>query len=215
MKDDKIYLTIDDGPSEHTEEFLNVLKRYDSHATFFVIGEKIIGKEDIIKRMYDERHTIGVHGYSHDYKYVYQSCEAFWKDNLHARNMLNDITGKNPELMRFQGGSSNTVSRHYCKGRMTELTKQAASHGYRYFDWNICPNDTRGTKVSISELYDSIISELQSGCYDPPVILIHDLDHLTQNVELTERLLHDRISNGYRFAGIDNDTPVIHQIVEN
>ena len=144
MKNDRIYLTIDDGPSEHTEEFLEVLKRYDSLATFFVVGEKISGKEDIIKRMHDEGHTIGVHGYSHDYKYVYQSCESFWKDNLRTRDMLKDITGKVPELMRFQGGSSNTVSRHYCKGIMTELTKQAAS------DWNICPNDTRGSKVSIT-----------------------------------------------------------------
>jgi peptidoglycan-N-acetylglucosamine deacetylase len=59
-------LTFDDGPNpEYTEQLLDLLKKYDAKATFFVVGSKVKKNPDVIKRMHHEGHTIGIHHYHH------------------------------------------------------------------------------------------------------------------------------------------------------
>jgi len=60
-----IALTFDDGPANNTDLILDILKRYNMSATFFLIGKKMIGKEQIIQRIIDEGHQIASHTYSH------------------------------------------------------------------------------------------------------------------------------------------------------
>ena len=50
-KNKKIAITFDDGPSKETEKVLNLLKKYDAKATFFIWGERIKGREKIIERI--------------------------------------------------------------------------------------------------------------------------------------------------------------------
>jgi peptidoglycan/xylan/chitin deacetylase (PgdA/CDA1 family) len=61
----KIALTFDDGPSKETEEILEILKKNESKATFFILGKRIAGREKTIKRIIKEGHQIGNHSYSH------------------------------------------------------------------------------------------------------------------------------------------------------
>ena len=75
-KDGVIYLTFDDGPSlDITPKVLDILKEEEIKATFFILnyGES---KELLVKRIVNERHTIGIHGYSNEYKEIYYSDEA-------------------------------------------------------------------------------------------------------------------------------------------
>lgn len=65
-----IYLTFDDGPSVMTDKVLDVLKENDVKATFFIIGNKIKGQEAVVKRIYTEGHSIGLHTYTHTYKNI-------------------------------------------------------------------------------------------------------------------------------------------------
>ena len=58
---DKISITFDDGPSKETEKILDILKKNKANATFFVFGERIKGREEIIKRILNERNEIGNH----------------------------------------------------------------------------------------------------------------------------------------------------------
>ena len=60
-----VALTFDDGPCKETNEVLRLLKREKVKATFFVLGKKIEGNEEIIKRIINEKHELGNHGYSH------------------------------------------------------------------------------------------------------------------------------------------------------
>ncbi len=60
-----IALTFDDGPANHTDVILNILKNYNMSATFFLIGKKMRGKKEIIQRIIDEGHQIGSHTFSH------------------------------------------------------------------------------------------------------------------------------------------------------
>ena len=75
------YLTFDDGPSEQTATVLDILKEEGIHATFFLVGEEITAEtEEIVKRMVEEGHTVGLHTYSHDYEFIYRSVDNFLSD---------------------------------------------------------------------------------------------------------------------------------------
>ena len=72
-----IWLTFDDGPSAKlTPKVLDILKKENVKATFFVINYSE-SNEPIIKRIVAEGHTIGIHGYSHEYSKIYKSKETF------------------------------------------------------------------------------------------------------------------------------------------
>ena len=136
-----IYLTFDDGPSRNTSYILDVLKSENVKATFFITGK---GSDYIIKREYEEGHSIGLHTYSHNYKAIYSKVDAYFKDIEAVNQRLCDITTTRSKIVRFAGGSSNTISRRYKKGIMSELTKEVIARGYKYYDWNIDSGDASG-----------------------------------------------------------------------
>ena len=73
-----VYLTFDDGPSGHTDQILEILKRNNIKATFFVIG---IGKNfKDYKKITDQGHSIGLHSFTHEYKKVYANEDSFFKE---------------------------------------------------------------------------------------------------------------------------------------
>ena len=117
-----IYLTFDDGPSAYTGQLLDVLARSGVKATFFVTNLNP-EYQDLIGRAFREGHAIGVHTSSHNYAQIYQSKEAFYRDFLGMQEIIYEQTGSYTRLFRFPGGSSNTVSRNYCYGIMTQLAK--------------------------------------------------------------------------------------------
>ena len=123
-----VYLTFDDGPSRHTPEVLEILKRYQCKATFFITGmnEKY---RPYIKTAYDQGHTIGLHTYSHNYSKVYASTNAYFKDLDKVGKLAKEYIGFTPKYIRFPGGGSNTISRKYNKGIMSQLTKQVGKKG--------------------------------------------------------------------------------------
>ena len=72
----RAFLTFDDGPSNNTNQILDILKERGIKATFFVLGSNVEKNPEIVKRMYDEGHFIANHGYSHVYDSIYSSKEA-------------------------------------------------------------------------------------------------------------------------------------------
>ena len=75
-----IYLTFDDGPNlTYTPIILDTLKKYNIKATFFIVP-KGNTTDELIKREYEEGHSIGIHSYSHVYKKIYSSDEELYKD---------------------------------------------------------------------------------------------------------------------------------------
>ncbi|MBV9085826.1 MAG: polysaccharide deacetylase family protein [Acidobacteriaceae bacterium] len=60
-----VALTFDDGPDEYTPGILDVLKRFDARATFFLVGQRIAGNETVVRRILQEGHEIGNHSFSH------------------------------------------------------------------------------------------------------------------------------------------------------
>ena len=140
-----IYLTFDDGPStKNTARLLDILKEENVKATFFLTDKT--NTDYLIKRMYDEGHTIGLHTASHNYKYIYSSTTNFIKDIEKIQEKVARITGEKSSIIRFPGGSSNTVS-SFNPGIMCTLSNMVIEKGYHYFDWNVSSGDA-GSKRS-------------------------------------------------------------------
>ena len=109
----KVYLTFDDGPGPNTKKILDILKKNDIKATFFVTGKTDDFSKEIYKRIIDEGHTLGMHSYSHVYEEIYASEKAFTQDLDKIYEYLHDVTGVYPKFYRFPGGSSVQDRKHF------------------------------------------------------------------------------------------------------
>ena len=115
-KSGTIYLTFDDGPSQTiTAKVLDILKEEGVLATFFVINRSD-SLNYLIKREYNEGHTVALHAYNHNYASIYTSMNSYFADLEKIQNKIKGITGEKSMIIRFPGGSSNTISRNYKKG---------------------------------------------------------------------------------------------------
>ena len=202
--DKVIYLTFDDGPSVYTKELLNILKEYNVKATFFITGN---GNREYIKKAYNEGHSIGIHTYSHVYKNVYASEEAYFNDLEKVQKIIKEQTGEESRLVRFPGGSSNTVSR-FNKGIMTRLSKELERRGYKYFDWNVSSSDT--VKSNSDDIANTVIRRLKKG---NNVVLQHDTKYYS--VKAVRKIIEYGLANGYTFAKLDVTSPTVHHGINN
>jgi peptidoglycan/xylan/chitin deacetylase (PgdA/CDA1 family) len=203
-----VYLTFDDGPCGYTEKLLDVLKKYDAKATFFVIGNK--ARTDLIKREYEEGHAIGVHSYTHEYKSIYASEQAFFDDFLKTQEVIKEQTGSYTRIFRFPGGSGNTASRRN-KGIMTRLTKIMEDMGYRYFDWNVTAGDS-GTGYTETDVKNRVTRGMRVHS-DFAIVLQHDIHPIS--VRAVESILKWGKENGYTFLPLDLTSPVVHSTIKN
>ena len=203
-----MYLTFDDGPGQYTAELLDILKKYNVHATFFVTG---VGSDELLKREYEEGHAIGLHTFSHNYSYIYTSPGAFWADLVRVQERVEAATGYKSFLMRFPGGSSNTVSRRYDGGSriMTALTREANEKGFTYFDWNVTSGDA-GETTSTDVIVENVTSQLKEGS---SIVLQHDIKGFS--VAAVERIIQYGLNNGYTFMKLDTTSPTSHHPVNN
>lgn len=202
-----IYLTFDDGPSKYTNQILDILKEENIKATFFVTG---YGKDELIKREYEEGHSIGLHTYSHNYQTVYSSLDSYFDDLKKVENRVKNITGVESKIIRFPGGSSNTVSKKYTIGLMSNLTKKVEKQGYKYFDWTIVSGDAGETRKS-EEVYNYVINGLTKNDYN--IVLMHDTNPWTTNA--LKNIIKFAKENGYTFDKITNNTKSYHQKINN
>ncbi len=204
----EIYLTFDDGPSEDTTGYiLDVLKEEGVKATFFVTCN---GPDYLIKRMYDEGHTVALHTASHNYSYVYSSVDNYFNDLEKVRNRVKNITGYDSKIIRFPGGSSNTISRSYQYGIMSQLTNMVIEKGYRYYDWNVDADDA-GHAYSSSQVYNNVVNHLSYNRAN--MVLMHDIKYQTKDA--IRDIIRYGKNNGYTFKKIENDTYMIRHGVNN
>ena len=207
-----IYLTFDDGPSNLTNSILDILKNEGVKATFFVTGN-VDSYRNILSREYNEGHTIGLHTYSHDYKYLYSNKSNFFSDLDKINNSIYNIIGKKSNIIRFPGGSSNTISRNYSKGIMSYLTVESINRGYNYFDWNIDSNDAGSDINNSNRIYYNVVNNLNPNGIN--VILMHDSYTHSATVKALSNIISFGKENGYLFKGIDNNTSYVRHKVNN
>lgn len=199
-----VYLSFDDGPSPTTAAILDVLKAEGVPATFFVIAADNNRKYlPLLARTVADGHAVGLHSCSHEYRDIYKSPEAFWQDIAALREAITPYGCGGTMLLRFPGGSTNTVSRRYGgHDIMQTLKEQAKERGYRYFDWNVCGGDAVGGHPDAQTIYENVVREADG--HARCTVLLHD----TAATRSTAAALPDIIrwfqNAGYRFDTLDN-----------
>lgn len=201
-----IYLTFDDGPTSNgsTQKILDVLKEEGVKATFFVIGT---GNDALIKREFDEGHTIALHSYTHKYDEIYVSVDAYFKDLTKLQNKVKNITGTTSTIIRFPGGSNNTVSNQYNKGIMSILKDEVENRGFIYFDWNVDASDAwqcarSNVKDKKTCVYNNVTKNLSKKRSN--IVLMHDIKSYT--ADAIKDIIKYGKENGYVFEAITTST---------
>lgn len=204
-----VYLTFDDGPSPRTSEILDILKKYNVKATFFVTNQNS-QYDYLIKRAYDEGHTIGLHTSSHNYHEIYASEDAYFADLQAIQDKVYNITGYRSTIIRFPGGSSNTVSR-FNPGIMTRLTQLVEERGFYYHDWNVDSEDAAGANEE--RQMNNVMT--YSPKHEVVNLLMHDSGNKYATVNSLEAKIKYYLDNGYSIEPITPSSPCVHHGVNN
>ncbi len=204
-----IYLTFDDGPRWGTTNIiLDILKEEGVEATFFVTNT---GPDELIKRAYDEGHTIALHTATHNYSVVYASVDSYFNDLNIISERVKNITGQESKIIRFPGGSSNTISRRYSQGIMSTLTSEVLNRGYRYYDWNVSSGDAAGGSPTSEQIVNNVINNLSKNKVN--MVLMHDIKTCTRDA--LRSIIRYGKESGYTFEKITMSTEMITQRVNN
>lgn len=201
-----IYLTFDDGPGKYTQKLLDVLEQYNVKVTFFTVNT---GYTSLIAKEVAAGHSVGMHSASHNYSKIYASEEAYFEDLYQMQDVIYQQAGIRPTIMRFPGGSSNTVSR-FTPGIMTTLTQDVTDLGFQYFDWNVLSGDA-GETTDTETVFQNVIQGVQKQ--DVSIVLQHDIHGFS--VDAVEKIIAWGLANGYTFLPLEPSSPTAHQQVNN
>lgn len=171
----QIALTFDDGPNPATTpKILDLLKRYNAKATFFVIGRNIAGNEAILQRMIAEGHEIGNHSWSHP-NLTTLAPEAIVQEIESTQVAVEQATGRRPNIVRPPYGAVNQ--------------KVAQAMNLPSIYWNVDTQDWS------SHNPQAILAQVKSGAKAGCIILMHDIHQST--VDSLETVLQYLTTEGY------------------
>lgn len=154
----QVALTFDDGPDEQvTPEILDVLKKHNVKAAFFVIGNKAEKNPEIIRRIDNEGHLIGSHSYSHHFFFDLFSGRRMEEEISATEKIIHSVTGKRTKLFRPPYGVTNPTLARAIKNQHVQST-----------GWSLKSNDT--VIKDEARLLENLLSKVKDG----DIILFHD-----------------------------------------
>ncbi len=208
VSDKTIYLTFDDGPSENTLDVLSILDKYDIKATFFMSGSETEQGMEIMKKVADSGHMIGVHSYCHDYDTIYKDVESYLDDFNNTYNIIYNATGVKPQIFRFPGGSINSYNRLVYRQLTSEMTRR----GFVYYDWNVSAEDA-SSRATWTSIYNNVLNGIEKNSNKRAIVLMHDSAGKHTTVNTLEDIIIELKNQGYEFAPLDNTVKPVTFIV--
>lgn len=194
------YLTFDDGPSDNTLKLLDVLDKYNVKATFFVVYKE--GYDDVYREITKRGHVLANHTYSHDYKTIYASPDAFINNILTLDKKLEEITGVPPsKIIRFPGGSNTDF---VTKANSALIKTKLAELGYTFYDWNVDSTDAS----TQTQPQDAILTGVLNGTdlVNTANILMHDTNMKYTTLGAMPQIIEGLKAKGYKFESLDHDS---------
>ncbi len=184
-----LYLTFDSGYENGcTEKILDVLKKHNVPAAFFLVGNYIAKNGDLVRRMVEEGHIVGNHTMHHFDMSKLSDKEAFAKELQDLETLFKETTDKDlPKYYRPPQGIYSQENLQMAK----ELGYKTVFWSLAYVDWK---NDAQPTK---QEAFDKLLPRIHNGA----VVLLHSTS--ATNAEILDELLTKWENDGYRFAAID------------
>ncbi|ENY8713942.1 polysaccharide deacetylase family protein [Clostridioides difficile] len=181
-----IAITFDDGPHpKETSQVLDVLKKYNVKATFFIAGKHAKWYKEPLVRASKEGHEIGNHTFNHpDISNL--SSSQIEEEIVKCEDILKEVTGKKPTLFRPPFGSY----------REKELIEIAKKHDYKVVLWTGV--DVKDWKnPGANSIADKIINKVQNG----DIILLHDYA-TNDTVEALDMFIPKMIEKGFKFVTV-------------
>ena len=186
-------ITFDDGPNPvATPRILDVLQREGVHATFFVLGRHADRWPELVKRMADEGHQLGNHGYHH--RKLHRRTPGYVRDDLtRGADAIERASGVRPRHFRAPHGF-----------RSPWVTPIARSLGERTIGWSL------GVWDSARPGADEIVRRTLAGMRAGSILLLHDGDGYdangdrTQTAEALPRIIDGLRARGFRFVTLPN-----------
>lgn len=186
-----VYLTFDDGPSELTGKFLDVLKEQHVASTFFMQGSNLqnTGFQENVKRAVKEGHYIGAHSMTHNSDKIYKKGQ-FVTEMKETLALIHNITGTTPKLVRPPYGSAPGLKGQDIRNKIVEA-------GIKVWDWTIDSNDwkLKGNPQQIIENVKRTTTE------DVEVVLMHEK---LQTLQALPEIIKFYKEKGYEF-GVYNE----------
>lgn len=193
------YLTFDDGPSGNvTPKLLDILKKNNVKATFFLIGKAAKKYPNLVRRIYYEGHALGNHSYSHKYNYIYSSWPNLWGEISKTNDIIFKATGQKCSLFRAPGGSKPLMP--------DSFIYNIHANGMKLFDWNCVTGDGLSNKYSVDQLYNNFLA---SSYHNHLFILVHCRDDNYNSMLTVPRIIKNLKQRGYIFLPINKSTKEI------
>ena len=184
-----LYLTFDAGyENGHTEKILDVLKKHEVPAAFFLVGNYLEKNADLVRRMVEEGHIVGNHTMHHPDMSKLSDKAAFTKELTDLEALFKETTGK--EMPKYYRPPQGIYSEENLK-MAQELGYQTVFWSLAYVDWN---NDAQPTA---QQAFDKLLPRTHNGA----VVLLHSTS--ATNAEILDELLTKWEQEGYTFQTID------------
>ena len=159
VREKTLALTFDDGPyPPYTERLLDVLKEKKAHATFFLVAEQAQKHPELVRRMTEEGHTVGLHAFRHR-DFLKLTEEEKQKELETGIKILQSITGKEPLYWRPPHGF-----------RDFSVMEAAARQKLTVVNWSVVPRDWTG--IDKQEIYNRVMDKAEAGS----IVLLRDGD---------------------------------------
>lgn len=178
-----IVLTFDDGPnSSNTPKLLDMLAEYHVHATFFVVGSRIKGNEQLLVRMVNEGHEIGNHSWNHK-RYTSLNNAALKNQLLDTNRLIYEACGVTAALARPPYGARNA--------RVLGVFKEL---GFSCVLWSIDPEDWNTSNAK------AVCAHVTARAQNGSIILLHDRKRTS--VAAAEMMIQKLTAEGYTFVTV-------------
>jgi peptidoglycan-N-acetylglucosamine deacetylase len=186
----QVALTFDDVPDPRfTPQVLDILKKYEVRATFFIVGSRAEKHPDLVKRMVKEGHIVGNHSYNHP-EFSKLTMNAFRKQILHTGEIIRNLTGYTPKMIRPPYGDINE-----------QQLQWAARQQYSIVNWNVDSLDWKG--LSKDKVKENILSAVKPGS----IVLQHAGggvgSNLNGTIEALPEIIEELRNRGYELVTLD------------
>lgn len=181
-----VYLTIDDGPSEYTDEIIKILNKNNVKATFFMINGNMKAYPEQVKNIVENGNTAGFHSVSHDIHKLYVSKTSAKEEFDTNQATFKKITGQTSKVIRLPFGSKPYTPR--------ASYNALVDSGYKLWDWTLDTEDWRSTSSQIMEN----VKKYSSGS-DNVVLLMHERK---QTVAILDEMIKYLKSEGFEILPI-------------
>jgi peptidoglycan/xylan/chitin deacetylase (PgdA/CDA1 family) len=195
LPEKQIALTFDDGPyGTPTVEVLNILKRENIHATFFVIGQNVEKYNDITKEIVADGNVIANHTFNHPRNLAVMPLKEFDSELSKTEKAISSVTNLQPDLFRAPYGNTSS-----------EMLKELAQDKYTLVSWDVDPSDWDYSKSTPDIIEKTIFTEAKPNA----IILLHDgrdthIDYPRDNlIKALPKVIETLQKEGYTFVTVD------------